>query len=49
VALKIRWKAARELEIMRAAGQIVWVTLNELEAAARPGVSTGELDAWPSR
>ncbi len=29
---------------LRAAGVVVWLTLDALEKAARPGVSTGELD-----
>jgi len=37
-------KNARELERMRAAGQIVARTLELLAQAARPGVTTGELD-----
>jgi methionyl aminopeptidase len=49
VAVKIIRKSPRELEIMRKAGNIVWITLNELEQAARPGVSTAELDALAER
>jgi methionyl aminopeptidase len=47
--VKIICKSPRELEIMRAAGRIVWQTLNELEQAAKPGVSTAELDALAER
>ena len=49
MAVKIIRKSARELEIMRKAGSIVWMTLNELEQAARPGVSTADLDALAER
>src|SRR5689334_2098545 len=49
VRLKLICKSPRELEIMRSAGKIVWLTLNELEAATRPGISTGELDALAER
>lgn len=37
-------KSAAELEIMREAGRVVAVTLREVGAAVRPGVTTGELD-----
>jgi len=37
-------KSPEEIEIMRAANVIVAEVLNELRAAIRPGVSTGELD-----
>jgi len=37
-------KSAAEIEKMRAAGRIVGRILREVAAAARPGVSTGELD-----
>jgi methionyl aminopeptidase len=47
--VKVICKSPRELEIMRAAGRIVWITLQELEAAARPGVATAELDALAER
>jgi methionyl aminopeptidase len=49
LAVKIIRKSAHELEIMRKAGNIVWITLNELEQAARPGVSTADLDALAER
>src|SRR5437879_4980988 len=49
VRMKLISKSPREIEVMRAAGKIVWLTLNELEAAARPGVSTGDLDALAER
>lgn len=41
----IELKSAGELEAMRAAGLVVGRTLAAVTAAARPGVSTGELDA----
>jgi methionyl aminopeptidase len=47
--VKVICKSPRELEIMRAAGRIVWITLEALEEAARPGVSTAELDALAER
>jgi len=37
-------KSAREIELMRAAGRIVWRVLNEVGAAVRPGVTTTELN-----
>ncbi|HIE12472.1 MAG TPA: M24 family metallopeptidase, partial [Desulfotomaculum sp.] len=38
-------KSERELSYMRDAGRIVALTLQELEKAIKPGVTTGELDA----
>jgi methionyl aminopeptidase len=38
-------KSAREIEIMRRGGKITSSTLGKLIAAARPGVTTGQLDA----
>lgn len=38
-------KSERELAYMRDAGRIVALTLQELEKAIRPGITTGELDA----
>lgn len=38
-------KSAREIELMRAAGRIVFHVLNEVGARVRPGVTTGELNA----
>ena len=40
----IEIKSAGELDAMRAAGSVVARTLRLLEQAARPGVSTAELD-----
>lgn len=40
----ITYKTPREIEIMREAGQIVARTIQELERAAQPGVTTKELD-----
>ncbi len=37
-------KSERELELMRRAGRIVALAVQELEAAVKPGVTTGELD-----
>lgn len=37
-------KSAREIELMRVAGQIAATVLAELSVAATPGVTTGELD-----
>lgn len=37
-------KSAREVELMRVAGQIAATVLDELEQAARPGVTTAGLD-----
>lgn len=42
---KIVAKTATELDAMEAAGRIVGLALNEVKAAAKPGVSTLELDA----
>jgi methionyl aminopeptidase len=41
----IELKSAAEIDAMRAAGALVARTLSAVGAAARPGVSTGELDA----
>ncbi|MGO0122785.1 type I methionyl aminopeptidase [Desulfothermobacter acidiphilus] len=41
----IHRKSERELQYMREAGRIVALTLQELEKAIRPGVTTKELDA----
>ena len=38
-------KSKRELEKMRTAGQIVALTMANVVAAVRPGITTGELDA----
>lgn len=40
----IQLKSARELELMQAGGRILAATLAVLADAARPGVTTGELD-----
>ena len=37
-------KSAREIEIMRRGGKITSSTLSKLIAAARPGVTTGQLN-----
>ena len=42
-------KSPREIELMRAAGHLVWEILNEVERHIRPGVSTAELDAIADR
>ena len=42
---RIQVKTAEQLELMRAAGLVVARTLETLREAAKPGVSTGELDA----
>jgi methionyl aminopeptidase len=43
--VRIVIKSRREIELMRAAGRVVWQVLVELERMVRPGVSTAELDA----
>uniref|UniRef100_A0A7C2WKH3 Methionine aminopeptidase n=2 Tax=Thermorudis TaxID=1649508 RepID=A0A7C2WKH3_9BACT len=43
--MPVTLKSAREIELMRAAGRIAATVLDELRAVARPGVTTGELDA----
>lgn len=45
----IALKSAREIEIMRRSGRITATVLSELMRAARPGVSTGELDAMAEK
>ena len=45
----IEIKTAAQLELMRAAGQVVARTLRVLAAAAVPGVTTGELDRLAER
>jgi methionyl aminopeptidase len=42
-------KSAREIEIMRRSGKITARVLTQLMKAARPGVTTGELDAMADR
>ncbi len=49
VGARIELKSPREIELMRAAGQLVCQVLDELEQMARPGVSTLEMDAVASR
>lgn len=44
-AAKIVIKTPREIELLRAAGRVVFRVLDELERMARPGVTTAELDA----
>ena len=46
---KIAAKSAAELDAMEAAGRIVGLALNAVQAAARPGVSTLELDEVAER
>lgn len=43
--LPIEIKSKKELDLMRAAGKIVAEILNDMQAHARPGASTGELEA----
>ncbi|MGH2458139.1 MAG: type I methionyl aminopeptidase [Chloroflexota bacterium] len=47
--MAIHLKSQREISIMREAGRIVAVTLLELEAQARPGTTTADLDAVAER
>lgn len=42
---KIRLKKAEDIEAIRKAGRLVLETLDLAEAAIRPGIATGELDA----
>lgn len=42
-------KSARELQIMRKAGQIVAQILDEMQEKVAPGISTGELDAFAEK
>jgi len=42
---RIVLKSPREIELMRAAGRVVYRVLTELESLVRPGVTTVELDA----
>ena len=37
-------KSAREIELMRQAGHLVWQVLERMEELVRPGVTTGELN-----
>jgi methionyl aminopeptidase len=46
---RIPIKTRREVEAMRAAGRHVAEVLLELRDRARPGVTTGELDAWAEK
>lgn len=43
-AARIILKSAREIELMRAAGRLVYEILCELQRRTRPGVTTAELD-----
>ncbi len=43
-AQAIELKSPREIELMREAGRVVAATLDALERAVQPGVTTGELD-----
>lgn len=47
--MSIALKSAREVELMRVAGQIVANTLQELRAAAEPGMTTKDLDRLAER
>jgi methionyl aminopeptidase len=40
----IQLKSAREIDLMAQGGKILGATIDALRAAARPGISTGELD-----
>jgi methionyl aminopeptidase len=42
-------KSAREIELMRQAGRLVFRVLNEVERMVAPGVTTGELSAVAER
>lgn len=42
-------KSSEEIELMRRGGEILVGTLNRLEEALRPGITTGELDAIAER
>jgi methionyl aminopeptidase len=42
-------KSAREIELMRQAGRLVWQVLERMQALVRPGVTTGELNAAAER
>lgn len=44
-ASRITIKSSREIELMRAAGRVVFRVLEELGRMVRPGVTTAELDA----
>lgn len=48
-AMNIIIKSAREIDLMRDAGRVVWRVLNEIETAVRPGVTTGELNGIAER
>ena len=45
VAARIVIKSPREIELLRAAGQVVYRVLRELGSLVRPGIATAELDA----
>ena len=45
----IALKSAREIEVMRRSGRITSAVLTELMSAARPGITTSELDAMAER
>lgn len=47
--MSVSIKSAREIELMREAGQIVAVTLQEVREAVRPGITTRELDRLAER
>ena len=45
VAARIVIKSPREIELLRAAGGVVYQVLRELRGLVRPGITTAELDA----
>lgn len=45
VAHGVILKSAREIELIRGAGRVVYQVLSRIEELARPGVTTGELNA----
>lgn len=42
--MSVTIKSAREIELMREAGRLLWTVHKELEQAIRPGISTKEID-----
>lgn len=49
MALNVKLKSRREIDLMRNAGRIVYAVLKRLEEIAAPGVTTAELDAEAER
>ena len=47
--MSVTIKSAHEIELMREAGRLLNIVHKELEAAIRPGISTGELDKLGER